>query len=210
MRTSNKGIELIKSFEGIKTKAYLCPAGVWTIGYGHTKGVKKNDTCTMAQAIEFLKEDLRVFECAINDLVQVELNQNQFDALISFVYNVGAGAFQDSTMRKFINAGHFPLAAGQFDKWIYARDKTGKKIELEGLVRRRAAEKKLFLSPVSNSNNYKVIATGLNVRKQPGTTYKIVKVLTKNTVVEITETNSNWGKLSDGSGWVSMKYLEKI
>lgn len=205
MRTSNKGIELIKSFEGIKTKAYLCPAGVWTIGYGHTKNVQKNDTCTMAQAIAFLKEDLRVFECAIDDLVKVELNQNQFDALISFVYNVGAGAFKDSTMRKFINAGHFPLAAGQFDRWVYAKN-----VKLEGLVRRRAAEKKLFLSPVSNSNNYKVIATGLNVRKQPGTTYKIVKVLTKNTVVEITETNSNWGKLSDGSGWVSMKYLEKI
>ena len=121
MRTSNKGIELIKSFEGIKTKAYKCPAGVWTIGYGHTKGVQKGDTCTMAQAIEFLKEDLRVFEGAINDLVKVELNQNQFDALVSFVYNVGSGAFQDSTMRIFINKGHFPLAAGQFDKWIYAR-----------------------------------------------------------------------------------------
>lgn len=205
MRTSKKGIELIKKFEGIKTKAYLCPAGVWTIGYGHTKGVKKNDTCTMAKAIEFLKEDLRVFECAIDDLVKVELNQNQFDALVSFVFNVGATAFKKSTMLKFINANHFPLAAGQFDLW-----NKGGGVVLQGLVKRRAAEKELFLAPVSNSNNYKVIATGLNVRKQPGTTYKIVKVLTKNTVVEITETKGNWGKLSDGSGWVSMKYLQKI
>ena len=205
MRTSKKGIDLIKKFEGIKTKAYKCPAGVWTIGYGHTKDVKKGDTCTMAQAIEFLKEDLRVFEGAIDDLVKVELNQNQFDALVSFVYNVGSGAFQDSTLRKFLNAGHFPLAAGQFDRWVYAKG-----VKLEGLVKRRAAEKELFLAHVSNSNNYKVVATGLNVRKQPGTTYKIVKVLTKNTVVEITETNTNWGKLSDGSGWVSMKYLQKI
>lgn len=205
MRTSKNGIELIKKFEGIKTKAYKCPAGVWTIGYGHTKNVQKGDTCTMAQAVEFLKEDLRVFECAINDLVKVELNQNQFDALVSFVYNVGAGAFQDSTLRKFLNAGHFPLAAGQFDRW----NKAGG-VVLEGLVKRRAAEKELFLAPVGNFNNYKVVATGLNVRKQPGTTYKIVKVLTKNTVIEITETNGNWGKLSDGSGWVSMKYLHKI
>ena len=205
MRTSNKGIELIKSFEGIKTKAYKCPAGVWTIGYGHTKGVQKGDTCTMAQAIEFLKEDLRVFEGAINDLVKVELNQNQFDALVSFIYNVGSGAFEDSTMRKFLNAGHFALAAGQFDRW----NKAGG-VVLEGLVRRRAAEKELFLAPVSNSNNYKVVATGLNVRKGTGTTYRILKVLKQDEVVEIAETKGSWGKLADDDGWVSMNYLEKI
>lgn len=204
MITSQNGINLIKEFEGIKTKAYKCPAGVWTIGYGHTKGVKKGDTCTMAQAIEFLKEDLRIFECAINDLVKVELNQNQFDALVSFTFNVGVGAFQDSTMRKFLNEGHFPLAAGQFDRWVYA-----KSVKLEGLVRRRAAEKELFLSPVINANSYKVI-TGLNLRTGPSASYKIVKVLKKDTIIEITETNGNWGKLTDNSGWVSMKYLKKI
>lgn len=205
MRTSNKGIDLIKKFEGCKLKAYKCPAGVWTIGYGHTKGVKKGDTCTNEQAIDFLKEDLRVFECAINDLVKVKLNQNQFDAIVSFVYNVGSSAFQDSTMRKFINAGHFPLAAGQFDRWVYAKG-----VKLNGLVKRRAAEKELFLTPELNGNGYKVIATALNVRKQPGTTNTIIKVLSKDTVVEITETKDNWGKITDGSGWVSMKYLQKI
>lgn len=205
MKASQNAIDLIKKFEGIKTKAYKCPAGVWTIGYGHTKGVQKGDTCTMAQAVEFLKEDLKVCEYAIYDFVKVELNQNQFDALCSFIYNVGTGAFQNSTMRKFINAGHFPLAAGQFDRWNKADG-----VVLEGLVRRRAAEKELFLAPVSSSNNYKVVATGLNVRKGPDTAYKIVKVLTKNTVVEIVETRGNWGKLSDGSGWVSMKYVTKI
>lgn len=205
MRTSKNGIDLIKKFEGIKTKAYKCPAGVWTIGYGHTKNVQKGDTCTMAQAVEFLKEDLRVFECAINDLVKVELNQNQFDGIISFVYNVGIGAFQDSTLRKFLNAGHFPLAAGQFDRW----NKAGG-VVLEGLVRRRAAEKELFLAPVGNSNNYKVIATALNVRKGTGTTYRILKVLKQDTVVEIAETKGSWGKLADDDGWVSMKYLQKI
>lgn len=205
MKTSNKGIDLIKKFEGCKLKAYKCPAGVWTIGYGHTKGVKEGDTCTIAQAEELLKQDLKIFECEIQDLVKVKLNQNQFDALVSFIYNVGAGAFQDSTMRKFINAGHFPLAAGQFDRWVYAKG-----VKLNGLVKRRAAEKELFLTPELNGNGYKVIATALNVRKQPGTTNTIIKVLSKDTVVEITETKDNWGKISDESGWVSMKYLQKI
>ncbi len=140
MKTSDNGINLIKKFEGLKTKAYKCPGGVWTIGYGHTSGVKSTDTCTMEQAIEYLKRDLIKFEYDINKLVKVELNQNQFDALVSFVFNEGSEKFKNSTMLKFINNKHFPLAAGQFDRWVYSKG-----VKLEGLVKRRKAEKELFL-----------------------------------------------------------------
>ncbi len=198
MRTSNKGIELIKKFEGIKTKAYKCPAGVWTIGYGHTKGVQKGDTCTMAQAIEFLKKDLETFEKYVNNL-NLQLNQNQFDALVSFCYNCGPGNLKTLVRNRTLAqiADALPL----YNK--------GGGIVLEGLVKRRAAERELFITPENITDNYKVIATALNVRSGPGTTYKIKKVLKKDVVIEITETNGNWGKLADGSGWVSMKYLSK-
>ena len=141
MNVSENGIKLIKQFEGCKLQAYKCPAGVWTIGYGHTKGVKEGDKCTNSLAELYLKEDLKEFEHAINTLVKVELNQNQFDALVSFVFNVGTSAFEKSAMLKFINAGHFLLAAGQFDRWIYAAGNV-----LNGLVKRRNVEQELFLS----------------------------------------------------------------
>ena len=118
MQTSQNGIDLIKQFEGLRLEAYQCAAGVWTIGWGHTNGVKKGDKITLAQAEDFLRSDLEKFENAINNLVKTELNQNQFDALVSFVFNIGINAFKQSTMLKFINNGHFPLAAGQFDRWI--------------------------------------------------------------------------------------------
>ncbi len=140
MQTSDNGINLIKKFEGLKTKAYKCPAGIWTIGYGHTAGVKSTDTCTIEQATNYLKTDVKTAENAIEKYVKVELNQNQFDALVSFIYNVGSVAFRKSTMLKFINNSHFPLAAGQFDLWIYSKGE-----KLEGLVTRRKAEKELFL-----------------------------------------------------------------
>ncbi|MCD7779853.1 MAG: lysozyme [Candidatus Gastranaerophilales bacterium] len=140
MKTSDNGINLIKKFEGLKTKAYKCPAGVWTIGYGHTSGVLSTDTCTKEQATNWLKQDVKTAENAIEKYVKVELNQNQFDALVSFIYNVGSVAFRKSTMLKFINNKHFPLAAGQFDLWIYSKG-----VKLEGLIARRKAEKELFL-----------------------------------------------------------------
>jgi len=140
MKTSEQGLSLIKKFEGLRLEAYLCPAGVWTIGYGHTHKVYKGKKITKEEAEKLLKEDLQIFESAICDVVKVPLNQNQFDGIVSFVYNVGIGAFRTSTMLKFINANHFPLAAGQFDRWIYSKGK-----KLEGLVKRRKEEKELFL-----------------------------------------------------------------
>ena len=204
MNVSKTGIELIKKFEGCSLKAYKCPAGIWTIVYGHTLNVKEGQTITKKQAEDLLKQDLRSFVLTVNNLVNVPLNQNQFDALVSFCYNLGPGNLRSSTLLKRINAGDFNGAAEQFDRWVYAGGK-----KLSGLVKRRAEEKALFLQPF-NTTSYKVVATVLNVRKKPGINNEILKVLYKNNIIEISEICGNWGKLSDNPGWVSMKYLKKI
>jgi lysozyme len=203
MNVSETGIELIKKFEGCVLKAYKCPAGIWTIGYGHTSGVKEGQTITKAQAKELLKQDLKQFEVGVNNLVNVPLNQNQFDALVSFCYNLGTGNLKNSTLLKLLNRGDYNGAAEQFDRWVYA---SGKK--LAGLVTRRTAEKELFLK--STDSEYIVTASILNVRNGPGTSYQILKVLYKNDVVKISKISGNWGKLSNTAGWVSIKYLKKI
>lgn len=199
MNTSQKGIDLIKSFEGCRLKAYKCPAGIWTIGYGHTSGVKEGQMITFSMAEQFLKQDLKRFETSVNNLVTVAITQNQFDALVSFCYNLGAMALKSSTLLKKLNNGDYNGAAEEFDRWVYANG-----VKLQGLVRRRAAEKELFKQSLK-SNRYKVIATALNVRSGIGTSYKIVKVLKNGDVVEVLETLNGWGKIS--GGWVSMKYL---
>lgn len=203
MNVSETGIELIKKFEGCALKAYKCPAGIWTIGYGHTKGVKEGHVITQAQAEKYLKQDLKQFEEVVNNLVNVPLNQNQFDALVSFCYNLGGGNLKRSTLLNLLNKEDYNGAAEQFDLWVYANGK-----KLAGLIKRRAAEKELFLKTVEN-DLYIVTACALNIRKNPGTNYKILKVLYKNDIVKISKITGNWGKLSDTPGWVSMKYLEK-
>lgn len=140
MKISETGLNLIKRFEGFRAEAYKCAAGVWTIGYGHTNGVKKGMIIDELKAETFLMIDVQKCEYAINTLVKTELNQNQFDALVSFIYNVGTEKFTKSTMLKFLNAGHFPLAAGQFDRWNKVKG-----VVCQGLVNRRKAEKELFL-----------------------------------------------------------------
>ena len=203
MNVSETGIELIKKFEGCVLKAYKCPTGVWTIGYGHTSGVKEGQAITKKQAEEYLLQDIRCFEIMVNNLVNVPLNQNQFDALVSFCYNLGPGNLKNSTLLKLLNKKDYKGAAEQFDRWVYA---SGKK--LPGLVKRRTAEKELFLK-VTEIESYVVTANALNVRKSAGTNYKILKVLHKNEIVKISNITGNWGKLSDTPGWVSMKYLKK-
>ena len=139
MKTSSKGIELIKFHEGFSDKAYLCPAGVWTIGYGHTGGVESGDVVTVAQATELLRADLAHAESVVN-AQKLKLNQNQFDALASFVFNVGSGNFQKSTLLRVVrnNPGDLRIKA-EFDRWIYAGGKV-----LPGLVRRRKDESNLY------------------------------------------------------------------
>jgi len=140
MKISKNGIELIKKYEGCKLNAYLCPANVWTIGYGHTKNVKEGDKITQEMAEQLLVNDLQQFENAVNAYCLRALTQNQFDALISFVFNLGSVAFRASTLLKRINANQMELAALEFERW----NKAGGKV-LEGLTKRRKDEKALFL-----------------------------------------------------------------
>ena len=145
MKTSQVGINLITSFEDLVLTAYDDGVGIWTIGYGTTVypngiRVKRGDTCTKAQAVSFFQHDLRRFEVAVNQAVKVVLNQNQFDALVSLAYNIGEAAFKGSTLVKQLNAGNSKAAADQFTVWNKGKGKV-----LGGLVRRRAAERALFL-----------------------------------------------------------------
>lgn len=140
------GLDLIKHFEGLRLEAYICPAGVPTIGYGSTRGVRLGDRISEAQAEALLRRDLLRFERAVNDLVKVPLTQGQFDALVSFAYNVGEGSLASSTLLKRLNAGRYAEAADQFLRWNKARV-NGRLTALPGLTRRREAERALFLTP---------------------------------------------------------------
>lgn len=141
MQISKEGIELIKDFEGFSAKAYQCSAGVWTLGYGSTDGVKNGDKITLGEAEKRLAQDLAYFEAEIDILVKVPLTQSQFDALVSFTYNVGVGALKKSTLLKRLNAGKYEEVPAQLMRW----NKAGGKV-LAGLVRRRQAEADLFNS----------------------------------------------------------------
>jgi len=142
MNISNKGVNLIKEFEGLELKAYKDSVGVLTIGYGSTgPHVTVGMTITESQAEVLLKKDLSRFEKGVDDLVTVPLNQNQFDALVSFSFNLGLGNLKSSTLLRKLNSLDYIGAANEIPRW----DKAGGKI-LKGLTRRRLAEKELFLS----------------------------------------------------------------
>ncbi|QCO07548.1 lysozyme [Azospirillum argentinense] len=134
---------LVQYFEGLELSAYRCPAGVWTIGYGHTKGVRDGETITKAVAERLLASDLAAAAADVAKLVTVPLTDAQRGALASFVFNLGAANFKGSTLRRLLNKGDIAGAAGQFERWVYATVK-GKKERLPGLVTRRAAEEALF------------------------------------------------------------------
>lgn len=141
MKTSPKGIALIKEFEGLRLKAYKCPGGVWTIGYGHTDGVRPGMVISERQAEDFLKAELIAFEKYLNDL-RLAINQNQFDALISFIYNVGTGNFSSSTMLRKVKTNPLDNSImDEFLRWVYSKGRV-----LPGLQRRRLAEMKLYFS----------------------------------------------------------------
>lgn len=139
MNISDNGVKLIKGFEGLRLESYLDSVGVWTIGYGHTLDVKQGQVINDKQANIYLTEDLKQVEQVIAENVRVPLNQNQFDALASFIFNLGGGAFKRSTLLKKLNQGDYSGAALEFNRWVHA----GKTI-LPGLVRRRKTESELF------------------------------------------------------------------
>jgi len=142
VKPSSACIDLVKSFEGFKSKAYLCPAGVWTIGYGTTEHVQPGDEVTEDEARELLAKDVQEAADAVDDLVDVELTQGQYDALCSLIYNIGREAFKGSTLLKLINYGQSAKDCGpQFDRW-----NKGGGVVLAGLTRRRMAERLMFES----------------------------------------------------------------
>lgn len=141
MRISRVGISLIKSFESLRCEAYRCPAGIHTIGYGHTAGVRRGDRIDEQKAEQLLADDLRQFEEVVNRECP-NVNQNQFDALVSFVFNIGTGNFLKSTLLKCVKANPQNLNIRyEFSRWNKANGTV-----LAGLIRRRKAEADLYFS----------------------------------------------------------------
>jgi len=141
LRINDKGLMLLKAFEGLQLIAYQDSVGVWTIGYGTTSGVRPGMQITEQQAVEFLRRDVSKFEQDVARLVEVPLTSDQFSALVVFVYNLGSGSLEQSTLLKLLNQGNIQGAADQFLRW----NKAGGQV-LAGLTRRRNAERALFLS----------------------------------------------------------------
>ena len=139
MKISENGLELIKKFEGCETTAYQDSVGVWTIGFGHTKGVEEGQTCSIEDAESMLADEMDEYEGYINNMVKVELQQHEFDALVAWVYNLGPTNLGESTMLKVLNGGQFDRVPDEMNRWTRA----GGEI-LEGLVRRRQAESFMF------------------------------------------------------------------
>lgn len=138
-------IDLIKQFEGFRPEAYQDSVGVWTIGYGTTvinnQPVKQGMTITQEQALQLVQQQVNKLWSQIESILKVKINDNQMNALIDFAYNLGFGSLRNSTLMRLVNESKFEEAANQFPRWVYAGGKV-----LPGLVRRREAERQLFLS----------------------------------------------------------------
>ena len=139
MKTSAEGIALIKKFEGLELDSYQCSANVWTLGYGHTQGVAEGDSCSEEAAEIILVNDLKEFETYVNALVDVDLDQNQFDALVAWTFNLGPTNLRTSTLLKKLNAGDYNDVPSEIKRW----NRAGGQV-LDGLIRRREAEALLF------------------------------------------------------------------
>lgn len=219
MHISKNGLDLIKKYEGFYSKAYLCPAGVLTIGYGTTNADSKilnyriyeDSKITKEKASEFLKKSIeKKYEPLVNKYMNVyNFNQNQYDALLSFCYNIGS-------IDQLTNKGTKSIANISKDILLYDH---AAGVKLKGLTRRREEEQKLFNTQVvntskesdikSSSTNYYVTADYLNVRSGPGTNYAIVGSLKKNTRKNISKTQGTWGNIANTKNWINLKYCSK-
>ena len=139
MKTSAEGIALIKKFEGLELDSYQCSANVWTLGYGHTQGLAEGASCSEEEAEIILVNALKEFETYVNALVDVELDQNQFDALVAWTFNLGPTNLRTSTLLKKLNAGEYNDVPSEIKRW----NRAGGQV-LDGLIRRREAEALLF------------------------------------------------------------------
>lgn len=138
---NNATLALVKRFEGLRLEAYRCPADVWTIGYGHTRGVNEGDAISEAQAEVLLRQDLQEACKAVSQLVKVKLNNNQYGALVSFVFNLGRGRFEGSTLLEHLNRGWYDQVPAQLARWNKANGQI-----MAGLTKRRTAEAQLWNS----------------------------------------------------------------
>lgn len=232
-RQPNQGcIDLVKTCEGFYPDAYICPAGVLTIGYGHTEQVTADQHVDMAQAEALLRQDLQGSAEAVERLIKVPLNDNQFAALVSFAFNVGAGNLAASTLCSKLNAGDYDAVPTELARWVKATDPaTGQKRTLPGLVKRRAAEAQLWLNPTSGKGQdgmpqrvsavpqgerFKVVAaSGLRVRSGPGTAYEITQQLTDGQLVYGNNRTGDWLEIDiegDGhnEGWAHSDFLHPV
>ena len=235
-RTINQaGLDLVKGFEGFYADAYICPAGVATIGYGHTADVAMGQCVDENQAQRLLRDDLESACASVERLVSVPLSDNQFAALASFAFNCGAGNLGVSTLLKKLNHGNYDAAPSELARWVKATDPaTGKKRTLAGLVRRRAAEGELWLTPDGSlpaevthvmpqqvelaeaENRYRVIArSGLRMRAGPGPEFTVLQTLALHCEVTVLQQHNQWAEVdldSDGlvDGWVFGSYLEVV
>jgi lysozyme len=229
------GIDLVKQFEGFYADAYICPAGVLTIGYGHTGDVLEDQCIDEIAAETLLRADLHSACASVERLVNVPLSDNQFAALASFAFNCGAGNLAASTLLKKLNHGNYDAAPAELARWVKATDPaTGKKRPLAGLVRRRSAEAELWLTPdgtdpvriseampqkvelTDDENRHRVIArSGLRMRGGPGREFEVITTLPVDTEVTIRQRHLDWVEVDrDGNGlvdgWVFSTYLAMV
>ena len=174
MKTSKRALQFIKDHEGLRLKAYKDAVGIWTIGYGHTSdayfNVEKGMEITNAKANDLLRHDVEEAEAGIDNMLKEPLpNGNMYGAVVSLVFNIGLGAFRNSTLLKKLNKKDYNGAASEFSKWVKAGGKT-----LPGLVRRRAEEKALFMTPVDLENTNVGAKTDI-VSKQTAAVRKVAK-----------------------------------
>jgi len=217
--TNQNGIDLIKKYEGLRTTAYRDAVGILTIGYGHTGNVQSGQSISEQQAEDLLRDDLHHAEASVEKTIKVDLNDNQFAALVAFTFNVGGGALKSSTLARKLNDGDYAAVPAQLERWSKVRDRaTGGYKVLPGLLKRRKSEGALWSTdgtfsdhtsvekgeqqaeqndPMSYEEHqyvrFEVIApSGLRMRQQPGTSATIIQVLPYQTMLYIGQHTGIW------------------
>lgn len=218
MQLSENGARILKNFEGVRLAAYVCSAGKWTIGVGHTglvdgKSIVRGMTITKEKCEELFKQDIKVFENYVN-ATKLKLNQNQFDALVSFTFNLGKGCLQTLIKNRTL---------WQIADAILLYNKAAGKV-VQGLITRRKKERELFLTSTAEEVGKQVINNekklpyevkticDLNIRTAAGTNYPIIRTVKKGTKLKVwavcTSGGLLWGK--NGQEWYCLKYCEVI
>ncbi len=229
--TNQNGIDLIKKYEGLRTEAYRDAVGIWTIGYGHTDGVQQGQHISEAEAESFLRQDLHHAEAAVERLVNVPLNDNQFAALVAFTFNLGAGSLAASTLLRKLNQGDYASVPAEMERWSKVKDPaSGEYQVLSGLLRRRQAEGRLFSASGDFADDTTLVTSeqtaamdvplipeefryirfavtarsGLKLREAPSPQARVLDVLAYDTLLYIGQHVGIWVAVDlDGDGHVN-------